>query len=129
MPNRLRIIFQTATLALSVGGSVLMAETEAHQPTTPNMTDLRSYLACNAVAEARPLSFEEASTCSVAFERLKLSFVSNMSFDQFNNLPIRQRADLSVRGYKGLRNWLEAHSTEVQRLKKDIRRGRALSMN
>ena len=122
-------VLKATAIFLSASGSVLMAESNTNQPARPDLSDLRTYLTCNAMAEVRPLSFEEAAACSVAFERLKLSFVSNMSLNQFNGLPVAQRADLSVQGYKALRNWLELNSTEVQLLKQEVTRGQAFTMN
>lgn len=120
MPDLSKLRKQFFTLTFASAGSVSFADIVPDPNFVPNTADLRHYLACNALAETRLPSYGEASTCGIIFERLKLSFVTDLTFEDFTRLSYEEKSDLSLRGYRALHDWLEEHQTVVELLKKEI---------
>jgi hypothetical protein len=52
------------------------------------------------VATVRPLSFDEASSCSLVLTSIKLSFVYGVGPDDFDQLPPREKAAVNLVGDK-----------------------------
>jgi len=113
-------LLATAFVVLA-SGTLAQTKTSGSTDFEPDMEDLQLYLACNALAESRPLSFGEAAACSIAIQRLKLSFVSNLSLEDYDRLPVEKQADANIRGYRAFRAWLLSDPIEVQKLKSELR--------
>jgi len=86
----------------------------------PDPDDLRFYVGCNALAEERPLSYGEAADCSVVIQRLKLSFVPDMSLETFNGLAPAERARINLAGYRAFRQWIAENATDMQALEAEL---------
>ncbi|GGE47805.1 hypothetical protein GCM10011517_14520 [Actibacterium pelagium] len=120
MPKTFKMRTHILAVTLATAGTAPLADTVPEPRFPPDRTDLRFYFACNALAETRLPSFGEASTCGMIFERLKLSLVSQMSFEDFNQLPLRERNKLSLRGYRALHLWMDEHQKVVELLKDEV---------
>lgn len=85
--------------------------------TGPNPADLSIFRACERVAETRILDPHEASDCSIVFQRIKLSFVPGIDFEEFVTLSASDRVMINHRGYRSYLAWSQANASLFERLK------------
>ena len=117
------ISVSTGLLLISLGATPAMAEPTGDPGSRPDRDDLRFYVFCSDLAMQRPLAFEEAATCEQAYDRVKLSFVPGVSFEDFKALPTRDRAAVNLVGYKRFRDWYDANSAFIEEIREELRAG------
>ncbi|MEM8973792.1 MAG: hypothetical protein AAGD43_17165 [Pseudomonadota bacterium] len=72
----------------------------------PDQNYLRAYRTCAREAEVRQLSHAEATACLDAYTRLKLSFLPEVSFDDYARLAPEERWTVNQRAYAAYSGWL-----------------------
>lgn len=92
------------------------ADPETLSDLRPAETDLREYLRCSAEAAQRLLGHDEAKACATAYMKVKLSFLPDVSLDEFNRLAPRQKAALNLVAYERYMQWSSRNAAELMAL-------------
>ena len=116
-----------ATLLLTTVSS--SAESFPAEVEMPAEKDLQSYFACSEAATRRPLTFDEASACAAAFQRIKLSFVPGVGPSNYNELGPVARSEVNRIGYQGYLSWSEKHALTVETMKAKARTDLVLTVD
>ena len=93
------------------------AEPPASVRATPDPADLGLYLECSEAAQRRALGFEEAAACSLAFLRIKLSFVPEVGLDRFQSLPPQEKAAINLVGYRRFKAWFDENPALIEAIR------------
>ena len=93
-----------------------VATAAADRNAGPDAADLRHVSACTKMATTRILSVDEAAGCARAFLRIKLSFLPEIGPDDFDRLPLRERAEVNRLGYLRYLEWCRDNAGKVEGL-------------
>lgn len=83
----------------------------------PSDEGLLLYFACSEVAIHRALSFDEATVCGAAFQRIKLSFVPGVEPSDYGALSPLERAAINRVGYERYLEWSAENAAGVEALR------------
>ena len=65
------------------------------------------YRQCSDEAGRRAMQRDEVLACSTIYLRLKLSFLDDVSYEDYANLDATERASANRAGYKAYQDWVQ----------------------
>jgi hypothetical protein len=110
-------LFIIAVLLAVMTAASASADPSRPRNVGPDEADLRHYFDCSKVATMRLLSLDEATGCARVFMRIKLSFVPGVGLNDFDRLPLQEKAAVNLVGYRRYVEWLSENSGEVEDLR------------
>ena len=79
------------------------------------------HFACSDISEQRPMTAAEVQTCSVAYQKIKLHFVPDVTVKEYVMLPASEREHVNNEGFREFLKWRQDNPSTVKYLERVAR--------